>query len=293
MLEFRKIEITDKATVEKYFKVENHFLCEYSFTDLFIWSSHYNTQMAIKNDFLYVKSGNNEMDYYMVPEGFGDFKEAMNVLIDFANNSGKKWCLVSIYEKAKEKIEQCFGDMFVFEENRDNADYIYLAEKLANLSGRKMHKKKNHVNKFMKEYENRWSYEDLSESNIKEFFEYQYNWCEYDNQFLGELCASSAALKNYKELGIVGGILRIDGKIVAITLGSKSFEDTMIVHIEKADINVNGAYQVINQLFVQKNCKDVIYVDREEDLGIEGLRKAKESYYPEFTTLNYIGKLKW
>lgn len=292
MLEFMPIGINDKKIIEKYFKTENHFLCEYSFTDIFIWSKHYNTQYAVYKDFLYVKSEGGDTDYYMAPEGEGDFKEAMEALIEFANKSNRKWCLVSLYPEVKERIEEIFPNKFEFEENRDNADYVYLAEKLANLSGKKLHKKKNHVNKFMKEYEGRWSYEGLSDSNVKEFFQYQLNWCEMDNQFLGELCAASVALKNYKELGIVGGILRVDGKIAAVTLGSKSFDDTMIVHIEKADVNINGAYQVINQQFVINSCKDVIYVDREEDLGIEGLRKAKESYYPEFTTLNYIGRLK-
>lgn len=293
MLEFKPIEITDKALIEKYYKRENHFLCEYCFTDLFIWSKDYNTQFVVYNDFIYLRSnGDNGVRCYTVPEGDGDFVEAVNVLLDFVKKQNEPWIFVSIYKEQKEKLEKYFPNKFDFEENRDNADYVYLAEKLANLSGKKLHKKKNHTNKFYKEYDGRWSYEELNDDNIREFFSYQVEWCDFDNQFLGELCAASTALKNYKELGIVGGILRLDGKIIAVTLGSKSFDDTMIVHIEKADHNINGAYQVINQQFVLNSCKDVKYVDREEDLGIEGLRKAKESYYPEFTTLNYIGRLK-
>ena len=293
MLEFKPIEIKDKDRIEKYFKKENHFLCEYSFTDLFIWSKHYNTQFAEEEGFIYIKSaGENSSDYYTVPEGEGDFEKAMEKLLEYIENEKRDWLFVSIYEEQKEKLEKYYPNKFEFEENRDNADYVYLAEKLASLSGKKLHKKKNHINKFLREYEGRWSYEELNDDNVKEFFEYQLDWCEMDNQFLGELCAASVALKNYKELGIVGGILRVDGKIAAVTLGSKSFDDTMIVHIEKADHNINGAYQMINQQFVLHSCQDVKYVDREEDLGIEGLRKAKESYYPEFTTLNYIGRLK-
>lgn len=293
MLEFKPIELKDKAIIEKYYKKENHFLCEYCFTDLFIWGKHYNTQYAVYNDFLYLRSdGDKGTRCYTVPEGEGDFTQAVNNLLDYINETGEKWILVSIYKEQKEKLEQYFPDKFVFEENRDNADYVYLAEKLATLSGKKLHKKKNHINRFYREYEGRWSYEELNDENVSEFFNYQLDWCDRDNQFLGELCAVSIALKNYKELGIVGGILRVDGKIAAVTLGSKSFDDTMIVHIEKADYTINGAYQVINQQFVLNSCKDVKYVDREEDLGIEGLRKAKESYYPEFITLNYIGRLK-
>lgn len=248
---------------------------------------------AESDGFLYIKSSSDdEYEYYTVPDGEGDFKRAVEKLLDYTKEKGEKWLFVSIYDKQKEKLEEYFPGRFEFEENRDNADYVYLAEKLATLSGKKLHKKKNHINKFMKEYDGRWSYEELNDDNIKEFFNYQVEWCNLDNQFLGELGAASTALKNYKALGIVGGILRIDGKIAAVTLGSKSFDDTMIVHIEKADHNINGAYQMINQQFVIHSCKDVKYVDREEDMGIEGLRKAKESYYPEFTTLNYTGKLK-
>ena len=292
MLEFKPIELKDKELIEKYFKRENHFLCEYCFTDLFIWGKHYNTQYAESDGFLYIRSDNEEYDCYTVPDGEGDFKKAMEKLFEYIDQKGKQWIFVSIYKEQKEMLEKYYPGKFEFEENRDNADYVYLAEKLASLSGKKLHKKKNHVNRFYKEYEGRWSYEPLNDDNIREFFGYQLDWCENDSAFLGELCAASIALKNYKALGIVGGILRVDGKIVAVTLGSKSFDDTMIVHIEKADYNINGAYQVINQQFVLNHCQDVKYVDREEDLGIEGLRKAKESYYPEFTTLNYTGKLK-
>ncbi|MDO4299771.1 MAG: phosphatidylglycerol lysyltransferase domain-containing protein [Clostridia bacterium] len=294
MLEFKPIEIKDKEIIDKHFKKENHFLCEYCFTDLFIWGKHYNTQFAVADDFLYIKSDGEDgkTDYYFVPDGEGDFKKAMERLFEYTGKVGRPWLFMSVYPELREKVEKYYPNMFEFEENRDNADYVYLAEKLASLSGKKLHKKKNHVNRFYKEYEGRWSYESLNDDNIREFFSYQLDWCEEDNDFLGELCAASTALKNYRELGIEGGILRVDGKIVAVTLGSKSFEDTMIVHIEKADYNINGAYQVINQQFVINSCSDVKYVDREEDLGIEGLRKAKESYYPEFTTLNYMGRLK-
>lgn len=292
MLEFKSVELNDKEIIEKYYKKENHFLCEYCFTDIFIWGKHYNTQYAVCDGFLFLKSDGEGCCYYTVPEGDGDFEKAMDRILEYANEKGGSWLFVSIYPEQKEKLEKYYPDKFEFEENRDNADYVYLAEKLASLSGKKLHKKKNHVNRFYKEYDGRWSYEPLNDDNIKEFFSYQLDWCENDSAFLGELCAASIALKNYKVLGIVGGILRVDGKIVAVTLGSKSFDDTMIVHIEKADYNINGAYQVINQQFVLNHCKDVKYVDREEDLGIEGLRKAKESYYPEFVTLNYTGKLK-
>ncbi len=108
-----------------------------------------------------------------------------------------------------------------------------------------------------------------------------------EGEFLGETCALSIALKNRQALGIVGGILRLDGRPIAVTLGSESYKDTFTVHFEKADASVPGAYQMINQQFALNNFGKYTYIDREEDLGLEGLRKSKLSYYPEFITENY------
>lgn len=292
MLEFRPIEISDEELIKKYYYRENYFLCECCFVDMFIWRMTYDTQIAEYNGFLYAKMISDGKYYFFPPYGDGDFKEAMLVLKEYADSQNIPLLLTSVPPSVKDLIEETFPDKFEFEINEDNMDYVYLSEKLAYLKGKKLHKKKNHVNRFLKEYEGRWSYEDLTENNIREFFSYQVDWCEENNEFLGELCATSSALKNFKALNLIGGIIRVDGKIIAITLASKPFDDTAIVHIEKADVNINGAYQIINQQFVEHNFLDVKYIDREEDLGIEGLRKAKESYYPEFKAMNYTGKLK-
>ena len=291
MLNFKPIRLEDKSLVEKYYGKENHYLCEYYFSDIYMWSKTYHTKIAEHNGYLYLKMTNSEnVDYFFAPEGEGDFIEAVNALIDYTNKREIPLLFTSIYAGMKEKLENAFPDKFSFEENRDNSDYIYLAEKLINLSGKKLHKKKNHLNRFLKEYDGRWTYEDLDDDNKRDFFQYQLKWCDIDNEFLGELGASSLALRNYNELNMKGGILKVDGEIIAVTLGSRTFEDTFVIHIEKAETHINGSYQAINNMFASRNCQDVKYIDREEDLGIPGLRKAKESYYPEFLPENYIGK---
>ncbi len=292
MLNFRNVELNDEELIKKYFYKENYHLCEYCFVDMYIWRRTYQTMIAEHNGFLYTKMTEDNIEYFFAPFGEGDFNKAMEELFEYTKENNIPLILISIPPSIKEKIEAAYPDKFDFEENRNNMDYVYLSEKLANLSGKKLHKKKNHVNRFMKEYEGRWTYEDVTEENIREFFSYQVDWCEGNNDFLGELCATSAALKNFTSLKLMGGIIRLDGKIIAITLASKPFDDTVIVHIEKADSTINGAYQMINQQFVIHNCSDVKYVDREEDLGIEGLRQAKMSYYPEILAMNYIGRLK-
>ena len=169
----------------------------------------------------------------------------------------------------------------------DEADYVYESEKLATLSGKKMHGKKNHVNRFRKEFEGRWSYESMKKENLEECFQMALKWrkengCNDDTDKNAEMCVTMNALRLFEELDLKGGILRIDGKIVAFTIGEPICPDTFVVHIEKAYADVPGAYTMINQQFVEHECMDYKYVNREDDAGSEGLRKAKLSYKPVF-----------
>ncbi len=295
MLQFKKVELSDRDRANSYLKRKNYFMCDYCFTDFFIWSSAYGTRIAFDDEFLYLKTSNEQGTFFAapIPIGEGDYARAISNMAEIAHEEGYPLRIYAIPPEIKDKIEAACPGYFVFSEGRDQADYIYRGESLMYLKGKKLHGKRNHINKFLSEYEGRWSYEDLKPDNIHEFFEYQLNWCK-DNpdEFLGETCAISLALRNMRELEIKGGLLRLDGKLIAVTLGSESFEDTFIVHIEKADAAIQGAYQMINQQFAQHNFEKYRYIDREEDLGLEGLRKAKLSYYPESITENYYGEEK-
>lgn len=295
MLDFKPVTLSHKDLIKKYYTQKNRFICDYSPVDVIIWAHNYRTRICEDDGFLFISAGDGDFKYYMPPISMGntgDFKGAVEKLIAYAQSQNEKCTIVNLDEELRENLEKAFPNQFEYTEMRDNGDYIYDAQSLITLKGKKLHGKRNHINKFLKEYEDRWTYEELTEENIHEFFDYQVNWCENDNQFLGELCAASTALRNFKALEIKGGLLRLDGRIIAITLGSQPFEDMYIIHIEKADYNVPGAYQMINQQFAMRNCQNVKYIDREEDLGIEGLRKSKLSYYPEFITKCYKGVIK-
>ena len=293
MLEFKKVELSVMDKANSYLKRKNYFMCDYCFTDIFIWSSAYGTRLAFDDDFMYIKTSNREGTFFTAPMGEGDYKKAIENMAEVAHAEGYPLRIYSVPPEIKDKIEEACPGRLTFTEGRDQADYVYSAESLMYLKGKKLHGKRNHINKFLKEYEGRWEYDDLKKENIREFFEYQLDWCK-DNpdNFLGATCAVSLALKNMDILNIKGGILRLDGKPIGVTMGSESFEDTFIVHIEKADAQIQGAYQMINQQFALHNFEKYRYIDREEDLGIEGLRKAKLSYYPEFVTENYYGEEK-
>ena len=185
-------------------------------------------------------------------------------------------------------LDSWYPGRYQYTETRDYADYVYEAEKLATLSGKKLHSKRNHINRFKILYEERWDYERLTEDNVEECFQMALEWrnlneVDEDEEKNAEMSVTLNSLRLFRELQLTGGILRVDGKIVAFTLGEPLNEDTFVVHIEKALADVEGAYTVINQQFVEHEILGKYkYVNREDDVGQEGLRKAKLSYKPAF-----------
>jgi len=244
-----------------------------------------------------MKTHEDKKEMYLAPIGTGDLKKATETILEDAKQRNIPFIMISIPEEIKNNLELIMPNKFHFEENRDNADYIYSAEDLISLKGKKFHSKRNFINRFKQTYENRWSFEDITEENIQEVFNYQLKWYEENrktgdnNSLFSETSAIAQALKNFKALELKGGILRLDKNIIAFTLASQSAPDMFTIQIEKAEHSINGAYQMINNEFAKRNFIGIKYVDREEDLGLEGLRKAKLSYNPIFMGTNYNATL--
>ena len=186
------------------------------------------------------------------------------------------------------QLDSWFPGKFQIEYDRDIADYVYEAEKLATLAGKKLHSKRNHVNRFQ-ENNPEWVYESITPENVEDCFQMALKWreemqCEIDVEKRDEMCVTLNALRLMEELNLKGGLLRArpQGEVIAFTVGEPLSEDTFVVHIEKAYASIQGAYPMINQQFVLHEAQDFKYVNREEDTGAEGLRKAKLSYRPAF-----------
>lgn len=299
-MEFSSISIDDKQKINEYLIKANAGICDHCFTDIYMWQSHYQTKFYADNEFLFIKTASLETgeDYYMCPVGTGDLKSAILKVEKQAEQEGKEFVLVSITEETMQEIEQIMPNYFDFEENRDSADYVYSAEKLITLAGKKMHSKRNFINRFKAEFAGRWSYENLNDDNYLDAWEFHKKWhkeasgAEEEESLKAETCAIKRVLDNYKQLDILGGLIRIDGEVVAFTLATKSTDDMFVIQIEKGDVSYTGVYPMINQQFATENCADVTYINREEDLGIEGLRTAKLSYKPEIIRMKYSAKKK-
>lgn len=290
MLEFRKIELKDKEWITELLSYSDFRGCEYTFGNNFTWRNAYDITIARFKDFYLVKSGND----FFFPAGRGNIAEVINELRKYCSEHGCSLNFSSMNKLSMELLVEMFGDKVEVGTNRDYYDYIYETEALTTLAGKKLHGKRNHINRFK---ENNWSYEAITPENIDECKALNDKWCEENdciNNFekTEESCVVRCGLKYFFELGYVGGLIRVDGKIQAFTFGEPVNKDTFVVHVEKALTEFQGAYPMINCEFVKHECHQYRFINREEDTGAENLRKAKLSYYPAFMEEKFSVKFK-
>ena len=285
-IEFKRPELEDKDIITSYFEKAPSRSCERTFVNVYLWSRHYKVKYAVIEDALIFKSEDRGMAFaYPVGEP-EHVKKALEFLIEYCKERECPFILYNVTPEMFAQLEGWYPGRFTVEYDRDIADYVYESEKLATLAGKKLHGKRNHINKFKSLYPD-WTYEELNDDNVEDCFQMALKWrnkngCEDDPEKNAEMCVTLNSLRLYKELGLKGGVLKVDGRIIAFTVGEPLCGDTFVVHIEKAFADVEGAYPMINQQFVQHECADYTYVNREEDTGAEGLRKAKLSYRPAF-----------
>lgn len=289
MIEFKKIEISDRQWAEPFIKAANFRGSEYVFTNNFNYRDIYEIEVGRYEGYYIVRAG--KTDSYIFPMGSGDLRPVIEAMIADAKQRGKPFRMNGVLARSAAQLEELFPGRFVLTEVRDNYDYIYESEKLITLSGKKLHSKRNFINRFMIEHEGRWSYENITKETLSECWEMNMKWRGENHgdekSLQEESCAVRSSFEHFDELGLKGGLLRVDGEIVAYTMGRELCEDTFIVHIEKAFSSVAGAYPMINQQFVTANCSGYQYVNREDDVGDEGLRKAKLSYKPAILLEKY------
>jgi len=299
MLSFSPVTIENREEIEKYLKKNTAPLCDFSFSNIFVWKEVFSTHFATAEGFLIIRSlSHHKKTRYLMPVGGEqrNLKNVLHLMIEDAKKNDSEFEMVSISEEMKETMEKLMPETFVFEDNRDYCDYIYLAKDLISLKGKKLHSKRNHINKFKELYPD-YEYLTVTPELIPECIEMHKKWCMENNckeidSLEREKCAVQRALKYFERLPLKGGALRVNGEIAAFTFGQRLTEDTFDVLIEKAFTSVTGAYTMINQCFAEKEAKDFVFINREEDLGVEGLRKAKLSYNPVKFAQKFVAHLK-
>ncbi|MBQ9229437.1 MAG: DUF2156 domain-containing protein [Eubacterium sp.] len=286
MLEFKTPTLADKEWVDACLKHANSMNCEYTFGNVFVWTDAYATEICRYKDFFICRWGQGERRAYSLPLGEGNFTEAINEIIADAKKNGSVARIYGVTEGYLMMLQEAFTGQFSYHYDEGFNDYIYATDKMASLSGKKYHGKRNHITNFKKNYPN-WSFEKIDSGNIDECIALHLKWLtdknDEDNEdYAEEFEAVLKAFRYYQELGFVGGLIRVDGEVIAYTMGEPQQNGKCFVsHFEKAPADMQGAYPIINQEFTKNCLMDYPYVNREEDLGLEGLRKAKQSYHPE------------
>lgn len=291
MLEFHKPTMEDKKWIDDVLSTSRHRGDIYTFAQLLLWSPHYGTAVCRHEDALLITSGHSG-EYCIYPAGSYDIHEVMELMKQHFDSRGLPLVIVAAEEWQRDELMEAFPDRFVAEESRDDFDYIYNAEDLINLAGKKYHGKRNHISKFTRAHPD-WRFEEVTDETCEECIAMAARWREMnddgeDSGLSDEFNAISLALRSRRELGLSCGLIRCDGQVVALSIGEPLNADTFIVHFEKALPEYIEAYTVINKEFAARFAAGFRYINREEDLGIEGLRRAKLSYYPEILLKKYI-----
>jgi hypothetical protein len=285
-LQLKKIELSDKDWMNEYLGQKQDKGCDMCFPNIYLWGRKYQTGYAIVEDCL-IFADRIDLSSVSFPLGSPEnVKKAIAWLEEYFASMGKPFSLHLVGEGDFALLEQWFPGKYQITYERDLADYVYETEKLISLSGKKYHGKKNHINKFKSIYPD-WSYEPITDDNVEECFQMAMKWrrdngCEEDEEKLDELCVALNALRLMHELELKGGLIRAEGNVVAFAVGEELNEDMFVVHIEKAFADVPGAYPIINQQFALHEGAGYPYINREDDSGVEGLRRAKTSYHPVF-----------
>ncbi len=296
MINFKTVTLCDKDWIDKIVMEENSPSADYNFSNIYIWDKHYRQLVCNYNGRMLTKLRYEGKPAFVFPIGSGELRPAVEALRRFAADRGYCFVLRGITEKHRPMLEKEYPGRFEYTEDTGCFDYIYRAEKLATFSGKKLHSKKNHCNRF--EAENDWHFEPLSRRLIPGCLDMLDVWSENNSERLdssieNEHDAIIRAFAAYEQLGLEGGVLFANGRIVGFTMGSRANENTFDVHFEKAEGSINGAYPMVCREFVRMlmaKYPELEYINREDDMGFESLRRSKQSYKPEYLLKKYTAR---
>lgn len=268
--------------------------CECAFSHRYVWAESYGITKAVYKDAFFMRNDFEGERYYFAPfhAAAADYAEFRDLLLQ--DSEGWPLVFIVVYEFQLPMLKRMFPGAVV-EAVQDDFDYIYLQSELATLAGRKFHGQKNHYNAFCKEHPD-WSYEPVTSVNLQECLALGEEWCDFrmatDPSIADEKVAIRRACAHFDELELRGGAIRYDGRLQAFSFGSKLNSTTATLHFEKVRPGVRGLYAAINKEFAAHAWQDVVYINREEDMGLEGLRTAKESLHPVMMWKKYRVRVK-
>ena len=287
---FKKLDINAKDDLLPFLKKSKYNLCEYNFNTLLLWSPFENYHYAIEDDIAYVISKGDNPHALMPITDESNWKQGIKFLESLYCKQKNKCKIAYASEKFFSYVESNFEDKYESKTNRDFYDYLYKTSELIKLRGKDFANKRNHINKFGKTYKKRYNFRPLNKDDFKYCKEMINEWRiekiedsldthKYlRKNYLGT--GINSLLDNYDQLDYKISGMFIDNVLEGFTIGSLLQDDIAQIHIENANPNIRGIYQVINKLFLENEFSTIEYVNREDDAGEKGLRTAKSSYNP-------------
>jgi len=297
-LDFRPIKLEDKELFNKYITKYNCNNSEASFANLYIWQPAWNIKMATVGGAMIISMYSDDYRLFLCPPFLADRNESIAPYMEMCGEYMLKECGDVLIKGAtgeiKEKIEADCPGRYAFKYDEYNSEYVYNAKDLIELAGKKYHSKRNHINVFLRNYDP--VLEEYTPKYRDECINIQKKWAkerqDNEREAREELESITRALDNYEALDMRGCVVLLGGEVAAFSFGERVCPKTAVIHIEKADNNINGLYTYINREFVANFWNDCEYINREEDMGVPGIRQAKRSYHPVYMIDKYDVTLK-
>lgn len=284
MLVFRKPVLSDRPWIQKIYEASGYRGAEYTFANLYLWSSFYGDVLEYQGH-LCQRLLFRGVHQYLYPAGSGDIRPVLEALWDDSRREGHPFVLRSLTKETMAQLEALYPGRFTYEEDRDSFDYLYTVETLADLPGRKLQAKRNHINRFVEAYPD-WHTKIITPDNLHLCEKLAERWYESHRESAADRRAMEKAFQHFEKLGFEGILLFEDQThAVGFSMGNRISRDTFDVNFEKSFADIQGAYALVNREFarhIRTHHPEIQYLNREDDMGIEGLRKAKESYHPIF-----------
>ena len=302
MSEFKRPTLEDRAWVEELLALGDERGCEHNFSTLYLWCHAFHVEIARIGDFFTERLCAPNGCHYLFPVGRGDLRGALEELEKDSRRRGTEFSLTGVNPEDQQKLEELYPGRFRYQPNTFSFDYLYDIDRMADLGGKKLHAKRNHISRFMENNPD-WSFQPLTGDNLTECMAMAEEWYRrsgggedgvmLDDSLKEEAAGIRKAAAHFRTLELEGGLLRAGGRVIAFTIGDKlnANSDTYNVHYEKAFGEIQGAYAMINREFarwVREHHPEIRYLNREEDMGLEGLRRAKRSYYPDILLEKYL-----
>ena len=295
-LEFKEITVEDSPLMMPYYNMRKNNTCDSVFLESFIWKEFYNVRYAIWENraLLWLMEYNGKCFSAMPLCKEEDLPDAFHAIEQYFNEELGYPLVINLADEYAVKYLNLPEEKYFVKEQEDSRDYLYLGESLRKLSGKKLHKKKNRLNVFLRQYEGRFEYRTLGCDDKDDMWKFLDRWRiqkgeDQEEHLDYEVRGIHDILRNCCELNIHMGGIYVDGRLEAFSVGSyNKIEDMAVIHIEKANPEIPGLYQAINQMFLLNEFPNVQWVNREDDMGLEGLRKAKMSYNPADFARKYL-----